>query len=159
MDSQDDMVLQDPDPTETQEWLDSLGSVIHHGGRERASFLLERLNDSARRAGSSPPFNPTTEYINTIPPALEARSPGDAALEWRIRSIIRWNALAMVLRANRGPGDLGGHISSFASSATLYEIGFNHFWRAPSAEHPGDLILPQGTPVPASTRARSSKVG
>src|SRR3546814_7800887 len=90
------------------------------------------------------PFAPTTEYINTIPPGQEAKSPGDAQMEWRIRSLIRWNAMAMVVRANRKPGDLGGHIATFGSSATLYDVGFNHFWRAPSDEHPGDLLYIQG---------------
>jgi pyruvate dehydrogenase E1 component len=94
------------------------------------------------------PFQPTTEYINTIPPELEPSMPGDANLEWKIRSIIRWNAMAMVVRANRKPGELGGHISSFASSATLYDVGFNHFWRAPNGDFPGDLLYIQGHSSP-----------
>src|SRR3546814_2331727 len=97
-----------------------------------------------RRAGANLPFSTTTEYINTIPPGQEAKSPGDSAMEWRIRSLIRWNAMAMVVAANRKPGDLGGHIATFGSSATLYDVGFNHFWRAPSEEHPGDLVYIQG---------------
>jgi pyruvate dehydrogenase E1 component len=101
-----------------------------------------------RRAGAHLPFDPTTEYINTIPAAPGSEEPGDAALEWRIRTILRWNAMAMVVRANRKPGELGGHIASFASSATLYDVGFNHFWRAPSAEHPGDLLYIQGHSSP-----------
>ena len=104
--------------------------------------------DATRRAGGHLPFQPTTEYINTIPPHLEAKCPGDATMEWRIRCLIRWNAMAMVVRANRKPGELGGHIASFASSATLYDVGFNHFWRAPSDSHPGDLILHQGHSSP-----------
>ncbi len=139
---------QDPDPTETREWTEALSAVIVHDGAERAHALLERMVEVTRRAGAHLPFQPTTEYINTIPPHLEAKSPGDAAIEWRIRSIIRWNALAMVVRANRKPGDLGGHIASFASAATLYDVGFNHFWRAPSAEHPGDLLYIQGHSSP-----------
>ncbi|MGP1665693.1 MAG: pyruvate dehydrogenase (acetyl-transferring), homodimeric type, partial [Rhodanobacter sp.] len=148
MDQLDDILNQDLDPTETREWMDSLDAVISHDGTERAHFLLERMVDSTRRSGGYLPFNPTTEYVNTIAPSHEAKSPGDAALEWRIRSLIRWNAMAMVVRANRKPGELGGHIASFASSATLYDVGFNHFWRAPSADHPGDLILHQGHSSP-----------
>jgi pyruvate dehydrogenase E1 component len=148
MDQLDDILHQDIDPTETQEWVESLNAVISHDGTERAHYLLERMVDSTRRSGGYLPFDPTTEYVNTISPGHEAKSSGDAALEWRIRSLVRWNALAMVVRANRKPGDLGGHISSFASSATLYDVGFNHFWRAPSAEHPGDLVFHQGHSAP-----------
>ena len=139
---------QDPDPAETREWIESLDAVIAHDGTERAHFLLERMVDTTRRSGGHLPFSPTTEYVNTIAPANEAKSPGDAAMEWRIRSLIRWNAMAMVVRTNRKPGSLGGHIASFASSATLYDVGFNHFWHAPSAEHPGDLIFHQGHSSP-----------
>ena len=138
----------DPDPTETREWIESIDAVINAEGTDRAHQLLERMVDETRRAGGYLPFEPTTEYVNTIPPHLEAKSPGDAAMEWRIRSLIRWNAMAMVVRANRRPGELGGHIASFASSATLYDVGFNHFWRAPSEEHPGDLIFYQGHSSP-----------
>ena len=138
----------DPDPQETLEWIESIKSVIDADGPERAHYLLERLVQDTRRAGAHLPFAPTTEYINTIAPHLEAKNPGDSALEWRIRSIIRWNAMAMVVRANRKPGDLGGHIASFASAATLYDVGFNHFWRAPSADHPGDLLCIQGHSSP-----------
>ncbi|MGH8121314.1 MAG: pyruvate dehydrogenase (acetyl-transferring), homodimeric type [Rudaea sp.] len=143
-----DIIDQDIDPTETREWTESLGAVINADGTERAHYLLERLVDATRRAGGHLPFQPTTEYINTIPPQLEVKSPGDSAMEWRIRCLIRWNAMAMVVRANRKPGELGGHIASFASSATLYDVGFNHFWRAPSDSHPGDLILHQGHSSP-----------
>jgi pyruvate dehydrogenase E1 component len=143
-----DILDQDLDPVETREWTDSVKAVIEAEGTDRAHFLLERMVEETRRAGGHLPFDPTTEYINTIPAHLEAKSPGDAAMEWRIRSIIRWNAMAMVVRANRKPGDLGGHIASFASSATLYDVGFNHFWRAPSAAHPGDLIFHQGHSSP-----------
>jgi len=124
-------VLQsDPDPAETQEWIEALKAVIDNEGPQRAHQLLEDLVELTRRSGAYLPFSLTTEYVNTIPPALEAKSPGDSAMEWKIRSIIRWNAMAMVVRANRKPGDLGGHIASFASAATLYDVGFNHFWRA-----------------------------
>ncbi len=143
-----DVLENDLDPTETREWMESLKAVLDADGPERAHHLLERMVELTRRAGGQLPFQPTTQYINTIPPHLEAKSDGDAALEWRIRSIIRWNAMAMVVRANRKPGDLGGHIASFASSATLYDVGFNHFWRAPSAEHPGDIVYIQGHSSP-----------
>jgi pyruvate dehydrogenase E1 component len=143
-----DILNQDLDPTETREWIDALNAVIGADGTERAHFILERLVDETRRAGGHLPFPLTTEYVNTIPPHLEAKSPGDAAMEWKIRSILRWNAAAMVVRANRKPGDLGGHIASFASSATLYDVGFNHFWRAPSDAHPGDLLYIQGHSAP-----------
>ena len=139
---------QDPDPRETREWIESIEAVIGAEGTGRAHQILEKLVDETRRAGGHLPFAPTTEYINTIPPQLEAKSPGDAAMEWRIRCLVRWNAMAMVVRANRKPGSLGGHIASFASSATLYDVGVNHFWRAPSEEHPGDLICYQGHSSP-----------
>ncbi|MBS0382626.1 MAG: pyruvate dehydrogenase (acetyl-transferring), homodimeric type [Proteobacteria bacterium] len=139
---------QDPDPRETREWIESIEAVINAEGTERAHQILEKLVDETRRAGGHLPFAPTTEYVNTIPPQMEAKSPGDAAMEWRIRCIIRWNAMAMVVRANRKPGSLGGHIASFGSSATLYDVGFNHFWRAPSENHPGDLIGYQGHSSP-----------
>jgi len=139
-----ELLQNDPDPTETREWVESIKAVIDHDGAARAHQLLEGMVELTRRAGAHLPFAPTTEYVNTIPAGQEAKSPGDAAMEWRIRSIIRWNAMAMVVRANRKPGDLGGHIATFGSSATLYDVGFNHFWRAPSAEHPGDLLYIQG---------------
>ncbi|MEZ5464302.1 MAG: pyruvate dehydrogenase (acetyl-transferring), homodimeric type [Lysobacteraceae bacterium] len=143
-----DILDQDIDPAESQEWIESMQAVIAADGAERAHHLLERMVEVTRRAGAHLPFNPTTEYINTIPPHLEAKSPGDSSMEWRIRSLIRWNAMAMVVRANRKPGDLGGHIASFASAATLYDVGFNHFWRGPEGEHPGDLICIQGHSSP-----------
>ncbi len=139
---------QDVDPAETQEWIESIEAVIDAEGTERAHQLLGKMVDVTRRAGGHLPFSPTTQYVNTIPPQLEAKSPGDAAMEWRIRCIIRWNAMALVVRANRRPGSLGGHIASFGSSATLYDVGFNHFWRAPSPDHPGDLIGYQGHSSP-----------
>ena len=138
----------DLDPLETQEWEDALSAVIEREGQERAHFLLENLIDQARRSGTHIPFRPTTAYLNTIPTAHEARSPGDPAIEWRIRSLIRWNALAMVMRANQTSSELGGHIASFASAATLYDVGFNHFWRGPQAEHGADLVFFQGHSAP-----------
>ena len=139
-----ELLQNDPDPTETREWIESIKAVLDHDGAPRAHQLLEGMVELTRRAGAHLPFSPTTEYINTIPVGLEAKSPGDAAMEWRIRSIIRWNAMAMVVRANRKPGALGGHIATFGSSATLYDVGFNHFWRAPHEGHPGDLLYIQG---------------
>ncbi len=139
-----DVLDQDLDPTETREWAQALDAVISNDGTQRAHFLLERMVDATRRAGGHLPFSPTTEYVNTIPSQSQAKMPGDPAMEWRIRCLIRWNAMAMVVRANRKPGELGGHIASFASSATLFDVGFNHFWHAPSKDHPGDLIFHQG---------------
>jgi len=112
-----EMLQSDPDPLETREWIDSMQAVIEKNGALRAHQLLEGMVEVTRRAGAYLPFSPTTEYVNTIASQNEAKSPGDAAMEWRIRSIIRWNAMAMVVRANRKPGDLGGHIASFASIA------------------------------------------
>ena len=140
--------LQDVEPAETREWLDSLEYVLENEGLERANFLLERLSARMTRTGARLPYTITTPYRNTIPPDREAVMPGDLFMERRIRSLIRWNALAMVVRANRRPGDLGGHISSFASSATLYDVGFNYFFRGPTDEHPGDLIYFQGHAAP-----------
>lgn len=140
--------LEDIDTLETQEWLDSLESVLETEGPERAHFLLNKLIAKARRSGAYLPYSLNTAYINTIPTAREQKSPGNAALENRIRSIIRWNAAAMVLRANKKSTEYGGHIASFASSATLYDVGFNHFWRAPTEDFGGDLIYIQGHSAP-----------
>ena len=138
----------DPDTLETQEWLEALEAVLEHEGPERAHYLLEKLIDKARRSGAHVPYSPNTAYINTIPSQMEARSPGDAALEERIRSYCRWNAMVMVAKANMGEGDLGGHIASFASLGTLIGVGQHHFWHAPSADHGGDLIFFQGHSAP-----------
>ena len=138
----------DLDPEETQEWLEAIESVLEYEGPERAQFLLEQLVDKTRRSGGQLPFKATTAYQNTIPTQHEQPFPGDQALESRIRSIIRWNAMAMVVQANRDRDGIGGHIASFASSATLYEVGFNHFWRAPSEDHGGDLVFMQGHSAP-----------
>ncbi len=140
--------MADIDPNETREWTDALQAVIEHEGPERAHFLLESLIDQARRSGVNLPYTASTGYVNTIPTHLEARSPGDAALEWRIRAYVRWNAMAMVVGANRRDGGLGGHIASFQSAATLLEVGFNHFFRG--LDHPtgGDLVLFQGHSSP-----------
>ena len=138
----------DLDPLETREWLDALTSVLEFEGPERTHFLLDELVIEARRKGTPVPYSANTPYLNTIPPDREARHPGDRAIEQRIRSLIRWNALAIVLRANKESSELGGHIASFQSAATLYDIGFSHFWRAPSANHGGDLIYIQGHSSP-----------
>ena len=122
----------DIDTAETQEWIEALEAVIENEGVERAHFLLEQMIDKARRTGAYLPFSANTAYVNTIPPHLEVPMPGDPAIEDRIRSYIRWNAMAMVVKANRESSELGGHIATFASAATLYDVGFNHFWRAPT---------------------------
>ncbi|MEW8625957.1 MAG: pyruvate dehydrogenase (acetyl-transferring), homodimeric type [Candidatus Thiodiazotropha sp.] len=138
----------DIDPIETQEWLDALEAVLENEGVERAHFLIERLVDKARRSGAHLPFSANTAYVNTIPVTKQQRFPGDRAMERRIRSFIRWNAMAMVVQANRISTELGGHISSFASSATLFDVGFNHFFHAPTKERDGDLIFFQGHSAP-----------
>jgi pyruvate dehydrogenase E1 component len=140
--------LEDLDPVETQEWLESIDSVLKTHGPERAHFLLERLIDYTRRSGGYLPFKPNTAYVNTIPTGHEPEYPGNRALERRIEAYIRWNAMAMVVQANRVSSEYGGHLSSYASSATLYEVGFNHFWRAPSETHPGDMVFMQGHSSP-----------
>jgi len=142
----------DIDSLETQEWLDALAAVLDREGPERAHYLLERLIDLARRSGTQIPFRANTAYLNTIPAGLEAVSPGNQELEARIRHYIRWNAMAMVVRANRhnppDGGDLGGHIASFASLATMIGCGQNHFWHADTPDHGGDLVYFQGHSSP-----------
>jgi pyruvate dehydrogenase E1 component len=139
-----DMMHPDVDPQETQEWLDSLETVFKEEGAERAHFLLEALIDKARRSGAHLPYDATTAYINTIPVVQEPTMPGDQTIEARIRAAIRWNALMIVLRASKKDLDLGGHIGSFASSAMLYDVGFNHFFKAPNDKNSGDFIFYQG---------------
>jgi len=140
--------LKDTDPGETQDWLDSLTSVIETEGVDRAHFLLEALIDKARRSGAHLPYRATTAYLNTIPLVDEKRCPGDEELEYRIRSFIRWNAMAMVVQANRDESGIGGHIASFASSATLYDVGFNHFFKGPAHPDGADLLYIQGHTSP-----------
>ncbi|WP_312595726.1 pyruvate dehydrogenase (acetyl-transferring), homodimeric type [Stutzerimonas nitrititolerans] len=140
--------MQDLDPVETQEWLDALESVLDREGEDRAHYLMTRMGELATRSGTPLPYGITTPYRNTIPVTREAKMPGDLFMERRIRSLVRWNALAMVMRANLKDPDLGGHISTFASSATLYDIGFNYFFQAPTEEHGGDLIYYQGHASP-----------
>ncbi|MDA0873312.1 MAG: pyruvate dehydrogenase (acetyl-transferring), homodimeric type, partial [Proteobacteria bacterium] len=138
----------DHDIQETQEWLESLNSVIEAHGTERAHFLIEMMIDQARRSGSNLPYNATTAYVNTIPTHLQQRHPGNPDMERRIRALIRWNAVMTVLRANMKSSGIGGHIASFQSSATLYDVGFNHFFRAANDKFDGDLIYFQGHSSP-----------
>jgi pyruvate dehydrogenase E1 component len=138
----------DSDTNETQEWLDSLASVLANEGAERAHYLIERLIDQARRSGVNLPYSATTAYVNTIPASQQPTMPGEPGLEHRIRSLVRWNALAMVVQANRESAGLGGHIASFASAATLYDVGMNHFFRAAHDGHAGDLVYIQGHSSP-----------
>ena len=138
----------DPDFQETQEWLEALEAVLENEGPERAHYLLEQLIDKARRSGAHIPFSANTAYVNTIPVHMEQRCPGNMEFEERLRSWMRWNAMAMVVRANKknpaDGGDLGGHIASFGSLATMLGVGFNHFWHADNEEHGGDLLYLQG---------------
>jgi pyruvate dehydrogenase E1 component len=142
----------DPDAQETREWLEALAAVIQTEGPQRAHFLLDQLIDEARHRGIDMPFSANTAYINTIPPDQEERSPGNLELEGRLRAYMRWNAMAMVVKANRlhpaDGGDLGGHISSFASLAHMFAAGFNHFWHADDGVHGGDLLYIQGHSAP-----------
>ncbi|HEV3112909.1 MAG TPA: pyruvate dehydrogenase (acetyl-transferring), homodimeric type [Candidatus Binataceae bacterium] len=140
--------VHDLDPLETGEWLDAIQAVIEAEGVDRAHFLLENLITKARERGAFLPYNANTPYVNTIPAELQPRYPGDREVERRISSIIRWNAAAIVLRANKEHVGLGGHIASFQSAATLYDVGFNHFWRAPYKTHGGDVIYIQGHSSP-----------
>ncbi len=133
---------------EAQEWAEALHDILEHAGEERAHFIIELLISEARRAGVNLPFKTTTPYINTIAPIDEERLPGDPSLEHRVRSLERWNALAMVVQAAHTTTELGGHISSYASAATLYSVGFNHFFRGPSENHNGDLVYFQGHAAP-----------
>ncbi|MGB5512468.1 MAG: pyruvate dehydrogenase (acetyl-transferring), homodimeric type, partial [Woeseiaceae bacterium] len=138
----------DIDPVETQEWLESIDSVLGQHGPERAHFLLNHMIDYARRSGAYLPYTPNTAYLNTISTVRQPEYPGDRSLERRIEAYIRWNAMAMVVQANRKSTEYGGHISSYASCATLYEVGFNHFWRAENDKHGGDLVFMQGHSAP-----------
>ena len=138
----------DLDPIETREWLDSVEDVIDRDGADRAHFLLDKAVATARAKGANLPFGATTAYLNTIPVDQQAPFPGDVELEWRIRTINRWNAMATVVRRNKVSSEYGGHIASFASSAVLYDIGLNHFWRTRTEKHGGDLVFFQGHAVP-----------
>jgi pyruvate dehydrogenase E1 component len=140
----------DIDAVETSEWLEALDAVVAHDGVERARQIVSRVIERAQHAGTGPVASLNTPYINTIPPEEEAKLPGDPALERRLRSIVRWNAMAMVVRANKESSELGGHIASYQSLATLYEVGYNHFWRAASDEQEGDLVYFQGHSSPGN---------
>lgn len=139
-----DIQQHDIDPQETAEWLEAIKAVLDEDGADRAHFILEALIEKARRNGAHLPFNAVTAYLNTIPAGQEPAVPGDQSIEKRIRSAIRWNALAMVIRASKKDLELGGHISSFASSAMLYDVGFNHFFKAPKDDFGGDYLFVQG---------------
>jgi len=138
----------DPDPLETAEWVASLHSVLENQGPERVSFLLAELSEAAHREGVELPFTATTPYINSIPADKQPQYPGNREIERRIKSIIRWNAMAMVTRANKAHDGIGGHISTFASAATLYEVAFNHFFRGRGDNYSGDQIYIQGHASP-----------
>jgi pyruvate dehydrogenase E1 component len=140
----------DIDTTETGEWIDALDAVVQHDGLDRAKHLLSRVVERAQHAGSGPIGSLNTPYVNTIPASLDVPIPGDAVLERRVRTLMRWNAMAMVVRANKVSSELGGHIASYQSLATLYETGFNHFWHAPSEGHGGDLVYFQGHSSPGN---------
>ena len=138
----------DHDPQETQEWLDALESVIEAAGDEKAHFIIEKLIDKARRTGINLPYSANTAYVNTIPVDQQERIPGDQAMEHKLRSYIRWNAMAMVVKANMKPGAVGGHIASFSSAATLYDVGFNHFFKGDDHEEGADMVFVQGHSAP-----------
>ena len=149
--------FQDIDPIETKEWIDALNGVIHQEGVDRAAFLIDEQISHARVSGVVQPFHAETPYINTIPVEQQAKLPGDQEIEHKIRSYTRWNAMVMVLKANKDT-NVGGHISSFQSAATLYDVGFNHFWHAPSDKHGGDLVFVQGH-VATGVYARAYMLG
>jgi pyruvate dehydrogenase E1 component len=152
--------LPDLDPAETAEWIESLDAVLDHAGRGRARFLMLKLLERAREKSVGVPALRSTDYINTIPPEREPQFPGDEDLERRIRACIRWNAAITVSRANRPEIGVGGHIASYASAASLYEVGFNHFFRGKDADgESGDQVFFQGHASPASTPAPSSRAG
>jgi pyruvate dehydrogenase E1 component len=140
----------DIDAVETSEWLEAVDAVVAHDGADRVRQLLTLAVERAQHKGSGPIATLNTPYVNTIPPEREVPLPGDAAIERRLRSIVRWNAMAMVVRANKVSSELGGHIASYQSLATLYEVGFNHFWRAPTDDFGGDLIFFQGHSSPGN---------
>jgi pyruvate dehydrogenase E1 component len=140
----------DVDAVETSEWLEAVDAVVEHDGPDRAREILTQVVERAQSAGTGPIATLNTPYLNTIPPEREAQLPGDPPLERRLRSIVRWNAIAMVVRANKTSSELGGHIASYQSLATLYEVGFNHFWRAASEQSGGDLVYFQGHSSPGN---------
>ena len=138
----------DIDLLETREWLDAIEDVVDRDGTERAHFLLDQGVKAVREHGGNLPFGATTAYLNTIPPDQQPEFPGDLSMEWRIRTINRWNAMATVVKRNKVSSEYGGHIASFASAAVMYDVGLNHFWRARNENHGGDLVFFQGHAVP-----------
>ncbi|MCA9793223.1 MAG: pyruvate dehydrogenase (acetyl-transferring), homodimeric type, partial [Candidatus Eremiobacteraeota bacterium] len=138
----------DVETLETREWLDSLDYVLSHSGPERVVELMGQLQAHAQRHGVTFPFTANTPYINTIPPDRQPPYPGSREIERRIKSIIRWNAMAMVVRANKNENGIGGHISTYASAATLYEVAFNHFLRGKDENGVGDMVYFQGHASP-----------
>ena len=140
--------IPDTDPIETKEWLESVDAVVESDGRERAAYLLDRVVDYAQDLHVSVDAGVSTPYVNTIPPEDEPPMPGDPELERLATALVRWNAIAIVLQANAESTELGGHIASYQSAETLYEVGFNHFWRARSENHLGDLVYLQGHSSP-----------
>lgn len=141
-------MIEDKDPIETREWLDALDSIVKHDGLDRAAYIINELGKHAVETGMRLPSSITTPFRNTIRPSDERVMPGDLFMERRVRSLVRWNALAMVMRANDNDAGLGGHISSFSSSATLYDVGYNYFFRGADGDHPGDLVFYQGHSAP-----------
>ncbi len=144
----DQKLKHDIDPMETQDWVDSIESVLETDGGARAHYLIEKVIERAHRDGVKIPFSGTTEYINTIPVEKQPRYPGNSQLEHKIRSYIRWNAMALIVRSNMEDSSLGGHIASYASLATMWEVGFNHFWKGSDDNQEGDLIFFQGHSSP-----------
>src|SRR6201996_9506599 len=140
----------DPDAVETTEWLEALDAVVSHDGPDRARDLLTRVIERAQQAGTGPIASLNTAYVNTIPKSLEPPFPGDTQVGRHLRSIVRWNAICMVLRANKESSELGGHIATYQSLTTLMEVGFNHFWHGPTDEHGGDLVFFQGHSSPGN---------
>jgi pyruvate dehydrogenase E1 component len=143
----------EPDPRETDEWIEALDGVISAEGPQRAREIIEALTVRARTRGADIPITLTTPYVNTIPVHAQPAYPGNHDIEEKLRHYSRWNAMAMVVRANKYFDGLGGHVATFQSSATLMDVGFNHFWHPPSANHGGDLVYFQGH---ASPGARTS---
>ena len=138
----------DIDPTETREWLEALEDVLRNEGPDRVQFLLDRLLAHSRGVGAQPTNTLTTPYDNTIPVAQEVDYPGDRSIERNIRVLLRWNAMAMVVKANKKFDGLGGHIATYQSASNLFEVGFQHFWHAPTEDHGGDLVFFQGHASP-----------
>jgi pyruvate dehydrogenase E1 component len=141
-------IRRDTDPAETAEWREALASVLAFEGPDRGSFLLGELMAEAQLTGIVMPFSATTPYLNTIRPEQQTPHPGDRMIEHRIRSLVRWNAIAIIMRANKASSELGGHIASFQSAATLYDAGFMHFWHGATDAHGGDLVYMQGHSSP-----------